>query len=40
VAPNSTALVHLAGAATMDTSSSSGCQGATFHIPVTLAAQR
>lgn len=40
VASNSTLLVHLPGAATMDASSSSGCQGATFHIPATLAAQR
>jgi hypothetical protein len=40
VAPNSALLVHLPGAASMDSSSSSGCQGATFHIPVTLAAQR
>jgi hypothetical protein len=30
-------LVHLAGAASMSAASQSACQGATFHIPVTLA---
>jgi hypothetical protein len=30
-------LVHLAGAAGMNAASQSACQGATFHIPVTLA---
>jgi hypothetical protein len=38
VAPGSS-LVHLAGAATMSSSSSSGCQGATFSIPVTIEAR-
>lgn len=30
------ALVHLAGAASMSTASSNGCQGATFSIPVSI----
>ena len=30
-------LVHLAGAASMSAASQSACQGATFHVPVTLA---
>ncbi len=34
--PNGSSLVHLPGAASMGTTSSSGCQGATFSIPVTL----
>jgi hypothetical protein len=33
-------LVHLEGAASMDFTSSQGCQGATFHIPVTLTARQ
>jgi len=37
--PSST-LVHLAGAAAMSASSSSGCQGATFSIPITLVVHR
>ncbi len=40
VPANSTALVRLAGAASMGTSSLSACQGATFHIPVTLTARQ
>lgn len=31
--------VHLTGHATMDNSSSNGCQGATFFIPVTITAK-
>jgi hypothetical protein len=37
VPAGSTLLVHLAGAASMSTASQSSCQGATFHLPVTLA---
>ena len=37
---NTTTLVHLPGAATMSTSSSNGCQGATFSIPVTITVQK
>jgi hypothetical protein len=33
-------LVHLSGAAGMSSASVSGCQGATFSIPVTLTVQR
>jgi hypothetical protein len=33
-------LVDLPGAASMSTSSSDGCQGATFHIPVTITVQQ
>jgi hypothetical protein len=33
---NSTTPVDLSGAATMSTSSSNGCQGATFSIPVSI----
>ena len=33
---NSTATVHLPGAAAMSAASSAGCQGATFLIPVTI----
>ena len=40
VAADSTQLVHLAGAASMSLSSPSACQGATFHIPVTLTVRR
>lgn len=36
----STLLVHLPGAAAMDNSSSSACQGALFHVPVTLTARQ
>ena len=36
VAANSTQLVHLPGAASMSTAAMSACQGATFHVPVTL----
>ncbi|MFF2344718.1 hypothetical protein [Pseudarthrobacter sp. NPDC058119] len=35
VAANSSALITLPGAATMDTTSLAACQGATFSIPVT-----
>jgi hypothetical protein len=38
--PNGSSLVHLPGAASMDATSSSGCQGATFSIPVTLGVQK
>jgi hypothetical protein len=34
--PSGSSLVHVPGAAKMDTTSSSGCQGATFSIPITL----
>jgi len=37
---SSTTLLHLPGAATMSTASNNGCQGATFHIPVTLTVHR
>lgn len=40
IAPNSTALVTLPGAASMDATSQSACQGATFHLPVTLAVRK
>ncbi|HEU4867631.1 MAG TPA: hypothetical protein VFV09_07880 [Actinomycetota bacterium] len=36
VGAGSSLLIHLDGAASMDYTSSSGCQGARFHIPVTL----
>lgn len=36
----SSLLLTLPGAAGMDNTSSSGCQGAQFHIPVTLAARQ
>ena len=36
VAGGATATVHVAGAASMGTSSAAGCQGATFQIPVTV----
>jgi hypothetical protein len=35
-----TTSVHLAGAAAMSAASSSGCQGATFTIPVTIAVHK
>lgn len=35
VAPNSSALITLPGAASMDTTSLAACQGATFSLPVT-----
>lgn len=38
--PSGSSLVHLPGAASMGTTSSSGCQGATFSIPVTLSVRR
>lgn len=37
---NSSTLITLPGAATMSTTSSSGCQGASFSIPVTLEARK
>jgi hypothetical protein len=40
VPANSTVLVRLPGAASMSTASLSACQGATFHIPVTLTARQ
>ena len=36
IGPGGTTLVHLPGAASMSLSSSSGCQGATFDIPVSI----
>jgi hypothetical protein len=36
VAANSTALVELPAAATMDLTASAGCQGASFSVPVTV----
>lgn len=33
-------LVRLSGAATMSSSSDTGCQGATFHIPVKITVQK
>ena len=36
IAGGTTQLVHLAGAAAMSTNSASGCQSATFSIPVTI----
>jgi hypothetical protein len=40
VGANSTVLVHLAGAASMSSASMSSCQGASFHIPVTLTVRK
>lgn len=40
VGPSSSLLIHLDGAASMDYTSSSGCQGALFHIPVTMTARQ
>ncbi|MET3203660.1 hypothetical protein [Arthrobacter sp. UYEF13] len=37
---NSSVLITLPGAATMSTASLSGCQGATFSLPVTLEARK
>ena len=37
---NSSTLVTLPGAASMDATSQSVCQGATFHLPVTLAVRK
>ncbi|HEY8754335.1 MAG TPA: hypothetical protein VIM40_11900 [Arthrobacter sp.] len=37
---NSSVLITLPGAATMSAASSSGCQGATFSLPVTLEARK
>jgi hypothetical protein len=37
---SSTTTIDLKGAATMDTTSSDGCQGATFSIPVTITVQK
>ena len=36
IAASGVTTVHLAGAASMSAASSSGCQGATFNIPVTI----
>lgn len=38
--PSGSSLVHIPGAAAMDTTSLSACQGATFSIPVTLTVQK
>ena len=40
IAANSSTLVTLPGAASMDATSQSVCQGATFHLPVTLAVRK
>ena len=40
LAANSSTLVTLPGAASMDATSQSACQGATFHLPVTLAVRK
>jgi hypothetical protein len=40
IAANSTALLTLPGTAAMDTTSPSACQGATFHLPVTMAVRK
>jgi hypothetical protein len=40
VPASGSALVHLAAAASMSTASVSGCQGATFGIPVTVTVHR
>lgn len=40
IAANSNTLVRLPGAASMDATSQSACQGATFHLPVTLAVRK
>lgn len=40
VPASSSRLVHLAGAAAMDSTSQSACQGATFHLPITLTARQ
>jgi hypothetical protein len=40
IAANSTALLTLPGTAAMDATSQSACQGATFHLPVTLAVRK
>jgi hypothetical protein len=38
--PITNVVVHVANGASMNTSSASGCQGATFQIPVTITVQR
>ena len=40
VPANSSVLFHLGGAASMSLASQSDCQGATFHIPVTMTANQ
>ncbi len=40
VPASSTVLVHLPGAASMSSSSPSGCQGATFSIPVAVSSEQ
>jgi len=40
IAANSSTLVTLPGAASMDATSQSACQGATFHLPVSLAVRK
>lgn len=40
VAANTTTLLTLPGTAAMDTTSQSACQGATFHLPVTMAVRK
>jgi hypothetical protein len=40
VPANSTTLLTLPGTASMDATSQSACQGATFHLPVTMAVRK
>jgi hypothetical protein len=40
VAPGPSVVVHIPGGASMTSGSASGCQGASFQIPVTLTVQR
>jgi hypothetical protein len=40
IAASSTTAIDLKGAAAMDTTSSDGCQGATFSVPVTITVQK
>jgi len=40
IGASGTTLVHLAGAASMSNASSSGCQGATFSVPVAITVQK
>jgi D-arabinose 1-dehydrogenase-like Zn-dependent alcohol dehydrogenase len=40
IGASGTTLVHLPNAASMDATSSSGCQGATFSIPVSITAHK
>lgn len=40
IAANSSVLITLPGAASMSTASQSACQGAVFHLPVTMAVRK